>query len=51
MARWDELNAWALEAKVKIVFGLNALSAQMTHGSDGGNGVVAGVPWAGLGNL
>ena len=45
MARWDELNMWALEAGVRIVFGLNALSAGMTAGFEGKGAVISGVPW------
>ena len=43
MARWDEINAWALAAGVRIVFGLNALSADMAPG--GKQLVRSGVPW------
>jgi hypothetical protein len=45
MARWDELNGWAIQAGVKIVLGLNALSANMTLGFGSKKAVIAGIPW------
>ena len=45
MQRWDELCSWAVQAGVRIVFGLNALSANMTRGHEGKAAVIAGAPW------
>jgi heparanase 1 len=45
MQRWDELNAFASQAGIQIVFGLNALSARMTQGSGGKSRVISGVEW------
>ena len=45
MERWDDLNAWALQAGVRIVFGLNSLSENMTEAYHGKSAVIAGEPW------